>query len=54
MSSPVEYLGNALEGILSRRIPNLQLEQLLLELDKKRAKFDADSDLMICHKLIIR
>ena len=53
MGSPVEYLRNALERILSRRIPNLQLEQLLLELDEKRAKFYSDCDLMISHELVI-
>lgn len=53
MSSSVEYLGNALKRILSCRIPNLQLKQLLLELDEKRAEFHSDSDLMISHELVI-
>ena len=40
MGTSIEYLGDALEGILTGRIPNLKLKQLLVELYKERAKFD--------------
>ena len=53
MRTSVEYLGDALEGILAGGIPNLELKQLLLQFDEERAKLDADSDLMIRHKLIV-
>ena len=54
MRASIEYLGDALERILTSRIPNLELKQLLLQLDEQRAKFDADCHLMISHELVIR
>ena len=54
MSSAIKYLGNRLETVLACSVPNLKLEDLLLQLHKKRSKLDAHCHLMICHEFIIR
>ena len=54
MSTAIKYLRNALEAVLAGRIPDLQLEDLLLEFHQERAKFDADCDFMVLHKLVVR
>ena len=56
MRTSVEYLGDALEGLLSRCVPDLELEHRLVititHLEKKGAKLHADSDFEILHELI--
>lgn len=54
MRSPIEYFRYALETLLARSVPNLQLEDLLLELDKECSELDAYGDLVIGHKLVVR
>ena len=56
MRTSIEYLGDALEGLLSRCVPDLELEHRLMitvtHLEKKGAKLHADSDFVILHELI--
>ena len=56
MRTSVEYLGDALEGLLSRCVPDLELEHRLVitvtHLEKKGAELHADSDFVILHELI--
>ena len=54
MGTAVKYLRDRLEAVLARRIPNLQFEDLLLELYEQSAELDADCDFMVLHKLIVR
>ena len=53
VSSPVEYLGDALELLLTCCVPNLELEDSLFELDEQCAELYAYCDLMVRHKFII-
>ena len=54
MGTAVKYLRDRLEAVLARRIPNLQFEDLLLELYEQSAELDADGDLVILHKFVVR
>lgn len=53
MGSPVKNFRYALELLLACGIPNLELENLLLQFDEQGSELDANSHFMICHKLII-
>ena len=53
MCSAVENLRDALKTVLARRIPDLQLEDLLLKFDKQCPELDADGDLMILHEFVV-
>eukprot|EP00355_Strombidium_rassoulzadegani_P010082 CAMPEP_0168618664 /NCGR_PEP_ID=MMETSP0449_2-20121227/6189_1 /TAXON_ID=1082188 /ORGANISM="Strombidium rassoulzadegani, Strain ras09" /LENGTH=161 /DNA_ID=CAMNT_0008659547 /DNA_START=281 /DNA_END=766 /DNA_ORIENTATION=- len=53
VGATVEDLGDALELLLAGRVPNLELEDPLFELDEQRAELDAYSDLVIRHEFII-
>ena len=53
MGASVEYLRYTLKALLPCRVPNLELEYLLLQLHKECSEFDADRDLMIRHELIV-
>ena len=56
MRTSIEYLGDALEGLLSRCVPDLELEHRLMitvtHLEKKGAELHADSHFVILHELI--
>ena len=53
MGTPVKNLRYALELLLAGSVPNLELENLLLQLDEECAELDANSHLVVGHKLII-
>ena len=53
MGTAVKYLRDRLEAVLARRIPNLQFEDLLLELYEQSAELDADGDLVILYELVV-
>ena len=52
MGTFVEDLGDRLEGLLACGVPDLQLEDLRLELDDQRAEFNAYSDFMVHVELV--
>lgn len=53
VGSSVKYLCDALKRFLSRCIPDLKLEDLLLKLDEQGAKLHAYCNLVICQELVI-
>ena len=55
MSPLVEYLVDRLERFLARRIPNLQLENMLAsQAQYERTKFDTDGHLVVIDEFIGR
>ena len=53
MSSSVEDLGDRLEALLSRCVPNLQLEGQVLHANQKGTELNADRNFMILCELIV-
>ena len=53
MGTAVEDLGNALELLLAGRVPDLELEHLLLELYEEGAEFNPDRNLVVCHEFVV-
>lgn len=53
MSTSVENSSNWTEGFLASSVPNLQLDNFLLHLYNKWAKFHSYRDLMLYFELII-
>lgn len=52
MRASIEDFGDTLEGLLTGRVPNLELEGRLLQLDYERAELDANRDLVVFQELI--
>ena len=53
MRAPVKYFSYTFERILASSIPNLQLENLLFQFNKKCTKLDSYCHFMIRLKLIV-
>ena len=53
MSTSVEDLSDRLEGLLTGRVPYLQLKGDTLHADEEGAEFDTDRHFMILSKLIM-
>jgi len=52
MSTSIEDLRDAPEGLLTRSVPDLQLYHLVLNTNKERAEFDAHSHIMLLFEFI--
>ena len=52
MRSPVKYLCNGPEGLLSGSVPDLKLEDLFLDLDEVGSKLHAHCDIMVIFEVI--
>lgn len=53
MGSPIEYLGNRAETLLSSRIPYLQLEYFILDPDEIGTKFYPYCHIMIIFEIVL-